>query len=90
MGRPRRRAVSCTTATPSTPKGPSPTAGLVPPTAQNLGAVEEDLRRIVQERLGDGDPTDAELTTLCERAIRNHDPCISCSAHFLDLTVDRT
>lgn len=65
-------------------------AGLVPPTAQNLGAVEEDLRRIVQERLGDGDPTDAELTTLCERAIRNHDPCISCSAHFLDLTVDRT
>ena len=22
-----------------------------------------------------------------ERAIRNHDPCISCSAHFLDLTV---
>jgi len=26
---------------------------------------------------------------LCEKAIRNHDPCISCSAHFLTLTVDR-
>ncbi|MDH6574677.1 nickel-dependent hydrogenase large subunit [Kitasatospora sp. MAP5-34] len=64
-------------------------ASLVPPTAQNQGAIEEDLRRIVQERMRDGDPTDAELTVLCERAIRNHDPCISCSAHFLDLTVER-
>lgn len=27
---------------------------------------------------------------MCERAIRNYDPCISCSTHFLDLTVDRT
>ncbi|WP_405747482.1 nickel-dependent hydrogenase large subunit [Streptomyces sp. NBC_01525] len=64
-------------------------AGLVPPTAQNQGAIEEDLRRLVQERLGAGQATDAELTALCERAIRNHDPCISCAAHFLDLTVQR-
>ncbi|MEU9044640.1 MULTISPECIES: nickel-dependent hydrogenase large subunit [unclassified Kitasatospora] len=65
-------------------------ASLVPPTAQNQGAIEEDLRRLVRERMAVGEPTDAELTALCERAIRNHDPCISCSAHFLDLTVDRT
>ena len=65
-------------------------AVLVPPTAQNQDAIEEDLRRAVQEHLRTGEPTDAELTTLCERAIRNHDPCISCSTHFLDLTVDRT
>lgn len=32
---------------------------------------------------------DAALTALCERTIRNYDPCISCSAHFLDLTVVR-
>ncbi|MFI9201601.1 Ni/Fe hydrogenase subunit alpha [Streptomyces sp. NPDC053048] len=64
-------------------------ARLVPPTSQNQGAIEEDLRRIVQDRLLHGDATDAELTRLCERAIRNHDPCISCSAHFLDLTVER-
>jgi coenzyme F420-reducing hydrogenase alpha subunit len=32
---------------------------------------------------------DSELTALCERVIRNHDPCISCSVHFLKLTVDR-
>ena len=25
----------------------------------------------------------------CEQAIRNHDPCISCATHFLELTVDR-
>ncbi|MGW7520964.1 Ni/Fe hydrogenase subunit alpha [Streptomyces sp. NPDC054796] len=62
---------------------------LVPPTAQNQGAIEEDLRRVTQRTLDAGDPTNAELTALCERAIRNHDPCISCSTHFLDLSIDR-
>ena len=32
---------------------------------------------------------DAALKALCERAIRNYDPCISCATHFLDLTVER-
>jgi coenzyme F420-reducing hydrogenase alpha subunit len=65
-------------------------ARLVPPTAQNQGAIEDDLRRTAQAALDAGTPDDRELTTLCERAIRNHDPCISCSTHFLDLTVERT
>jgi coenzyme F420-reducing hydrogenase alpha subunit len=64
-------------------------ADLVPPTAQNQAAIEEDVRRAVHERLRGGEASDAELASLCERAIRNHDPCISCSAHFLDLTVER-
>ncbi|MZE75733.1 Ni/Fe hydrogenase subunit alpha [Streptomyces xinghaiensis] len=64
-------------------------ARLVPPTAQNQGAIEADLRSVAQAALDGGDPTDEELTALCERAIRNHDPCISCATHFLDLTVDR-
>jgi coenzyme F420-reducing hydrogenase alpha subunit len=64
-------------------------ASLVPPTAQNQGAIEEDLRLLATERLARGDVSDAELTDLCEKAIRNHDPCISCSAHFLDLTVEQ-
>ncbi|MEU9123259.1 nickel-dependent hydrogenase large subunit [Streptomyces sp. NPDC048506] len=65
-------------------------ADLVPPTAQNQAAIEHDLRRAVQDRLDSGSRgTDAELTALCERVIRNHDPCISCSTHFLDLTVER-
>ena len=63
---------------------------LVPPTAQNQGAIEDDLRRLAQHAIGEHDPDDDELTALCERAIRNHDPCISCSTHFLDLTVVRT
>ncbi|MGW2817379.1 Ni/Fe hydrogenase subunit alpha [Streptomyces sp. NPDC001415] len=64
-------------------------ARLVPPTAQNQGAIEADLHRLAQARLDQGAP-DEELTRECERAIRNHDPCISCSTHFLDLTVERT
>ena len=36
------------------------------------------------------DLDDAALTALCEQTIRNHDPCISCAAHFLTLTVCRT
>ncbi|TQK50030.1 coenzyme F420-reducing hydrogenase alpha subunit [Streptomyces sp. SLBN-118] len=65
-------------------------AVLVPPTAQNQAAIEEDLRRLVQDESDRGGGTDAELTALCERAIRNHDPCISCSTHFLDLTLHRS
>ncbi|MGC0405786.1 sulfhydrogenase subunit alpha [Streptomyces sp. SAI-126] len=63
---------------------------LIPPTAQNQGAIEHDLLRLAQRALAERDPGDEELTALCERAIRNHDPCISCSTHFLDLTVVRT
>ncbi|WP_438290508.1 nickel-dependent hydrogenase large subunit [Streptomyces sp. HUAS TT7] len=59
-------------------------ARLVPPTAQNQAATEADLRRIAQTAITQHIPNDAELTALCERAIRNHDPCISCSTHFLD------
>ncbi len=72
------------------PNGTLTDASLVPPTAQNQGAIEEDLRRIVQERLSTGEATDGRLADLCERAIRNYDPCISCSAHFLDLTIERS
>ncbi|HTP21808.1 MAG TPA: Ni/Fe hydrogenase subunit alpha [Solirubrobacteraceae bacterium] len=61
-------------------------ARIVPPTSQNQRAIEEDLRAVVQSSL---DLSDEELTLRCEQAIRNHDPCISCSTHFLDLTVDR-
>ncbi|MFJ5837669.1 Ni/Fe hydrogenase subunit alpha [Streptomyces shenzhenensis] len=66
-------------------------ARIIPPTAQNQTAIEEDVRRAVQSRLDAPGPAadDDELTHLCERAVRNHDPCISCAAHFLDVTVER-
>jgi coenzyme F420-reducing hydrogenase alpha subunit len=63
------------------------TARIVPPTSQNQAAIEADLRDFVQANL---DLDDAELTRRCEQAIRNYDPCISCAAHFLDLTVERS
>jgi coenzyme F420-reducing hydrogenase alpha subunit len=61
-------------------------AVIVPPTAQNQAAIEDDLTRVVVAGV---DLDDAELTSMCERAIRNHDPCISCATHFLTLTVER-
>jgi coenzyme F420-reducing hydrogenase alpha subunit len=61
-------------------------ARIVPPTSQNQRAIEEDLRAVVERHL---DLADEQLTLRCEQAIRNHDPCISCSTHFLDLTIDR-
>jgi sulfhydrogenase subunit alpha len=61
-------------------------ARIVPPTSQNQRAIEDDLRRFVQARL---DFDDTSLTSACEQAIRNYDPCISCSTHFLDLRIDR-
>jgi coenzyme F420-reducing hydrogenase alpha subunit len=61
-------------------------ARIVPPTSQNQRWIEEDLRAVV-ERFAD--LPDDELTLRCEHAIRNHDPCISCATHFLELTVDR-
>jgi len=31
----------------------------------------------------------AKLTWQCEQAVRNYDPCISCSTHFLRMNVNR-
>jgi coenzyme F420-reducing hydrogenase alpha subunit len=61
-------------------------AKIVPPTSQNQGAIEDDLRDVVG-RYADRD--DDELRALCEQTIRNYDPCISCATHFLDLQVER-
>ena len=62
-------------------------AKIVPPTSQNQLAIEEDLRAVVARH---SDLPDLELRNVCEQAIRNHDPCISCATHFLELTVKRS
>ncbi len=59
---------------------------IVPPTSQNQGAIEADLTEVVVAGAG---LDDAALTAMCERAIRNYDPCISCATHFLTVTVER-
>jgi sulfhydrogenase subunit alpha len=69
------------------PDGLVTAARIIPPTSQNQAAIEDDLHRFVASRL---DLADEQLQWECEQAIRNYDPCISCSTHFLDLTVIRT
>jgi sulfhydrogenase subunit alpha len=61
-------------------------ARIVPPTSQNQARVEQDLLAFVEPRV---DLDDERLQWECEQAIRNYDPCISCSAHFLRLDVER-
>lgn len=63
-------------------KGLIENAKIVPPTSQNQKSIEEDLTDFT--RLNSHMP-DQELVWKCEQAIRNYDPCISCSAHFLKL-----
>lgn len=64
---------------------------IIPPTSQNQPTIEHDLWHVAEHMLATGGDamTDDELQHRCEVAIRNHDPCISCATHFLDLTVDR-
>jgi coenzyme F420-reducing hydrogenase alpha subunit len=61
-------------------------ARIVPPTSQNQLSIEEDLREVATRAL---DLSDDALRDRCEQAIRNYDPCISCSCHFLKLAVHR-
>ncbi len=62
-------------------------AWIVPPTSQNQRSIEEDLREFVAANVA---LPDDELRDRCEQTIRNYDPCISCSTHFLELSVERT
>lgn len=61
-------------------------AKIVPPTSQNQGQIEADLRAYVPQVLS---LDDAQATARCEHLIRNYDPCISCATHFLRLHVER-
>lgn len=60
-------------------------ARIVPPTSQNQARIEEDLHFSLEEfglerNIG-------ELRARSEMIIRNYDPCISCSTHFLDFRI---
>jgi coenzyme F420-reducing hydrogenase alpha subunit len=63
-------------------KGLIENAKIVAPTSQNQKTIEEDLFDFVSQNMS---MNDEELTWKCEQAIRNYDPCISCSTHFLKL-----
>ncbi|MBI2212616.1 MAG: Ni/Fe hydrogenase subunit alpha [Acidobacteria bacterium] len=61
-------------------------AKIVPPTAQNLSTIEDDLRRFAESHL---ELSQNDMAMRCEQTIRNYDPCISCATHFLRLEVER-
>ena len=61
-------------------------AVIVPPTSQNQGQVEADLRNMLP---GVVDLDDEIVRHRCEHLIRNYDPCISCATHFLKLEIQR-
>ncbi|MDX1565734.1 MAG: nickel-dependent hydrogenase large subunit, partial [Phycisphaeraceae bacterium] len=55
-------------------------ARIIPPTSQNQWTIEQDLRLAAEAAM---ELDDQQATLECERVIRNYDPCISCSVHFL-------
>jgi coenzyme F420-reducing hydrogenase alpha subunit len=61
-------------------------ARIVPPTSQNQKAMEADLFSMAETLAELPLP---EATWRAEQAVRNYDPCISCSTHFLDCRIER-
>lgn len=68
-------------------KGTVVGAKIVPPTSQNQLQIESDLRAYLPRLL---DEPDERVAAECEKLIRNYDPCISCSTHFLRVKMERT
>lgn len=57
-------------------------ARIIPPTSQNQGQIETDLRAYATRQLATLTTRD-DVAVDCERLVRCYDPCISCSTHFL-------
>jgi len=62
------------------PTGAIESARIIPPTAQNQMTIEEDLWKMAEQVKS---LSDDQACHRCEHLIRNYDPCISCSVHFL-------
>jgi coenzyme F420-reducing hydrogenase alpha subunit len=57
-------------------------ANCIIPTGQNLNNIEQDMKMMIPQILN---KSDEEITLLMEMLVRAYDPCISCSAHFLNV-----
>ncbi len=57
-------------------------ANCIIPTGQNVNNIQYDMRKLIPEII---DKTEEEITLLLEMLVRAYDPCISCSAHLLDV-----
>jgi sulfhydrogenase subunit alpha len=58
-------------------------ANCIIPTAQNINNIEHDMRKLVPEILH---KTEKDITLALEMLVRAYDPCISCSAHLLNVS----
>jgi len=63
-------------------KGIITNANLVIPTNQNHASIEDDMRVLVPKIL---DKSQEDITHMLEMLVRAYDPCISCSAHMLNV-----
>ena len=61
-------------------------ADCVIPTTQNVSNINEDFKAFVPSMLG---KPEKEISLLLQMLVRAYDPCISCSAHLLDVRIDR-
>jgi sulfhydrogenase subunit alpha len=57
-------------------------ANLVIPTAQNLINMQKDVRKMVKDRIDQGEKV---IKKEAEKIIRAYDPCMSCASHFLKI-----
>ncbi|MFA5928803.1 MAG: Ni/Fe hydrogenase subunit alpha [Candidatus Margulisiibacteriota bacterium] len=57
-------------------------ANCIIPTSQNVNNIEHDMRKLIPEII---DKNEEEITLALEMLVRAYDPCISCSAHFLNV-----
>jgi coenzyme F420-reducing hydrogenase alpha subunit len=64
----------------TTSDGSIAAARIIPPTSQNQMTIEQDLWKLAEQV---ADLNDEQASLRCEHLIRNYDPCISCSVHFL-------
>jgi coenzyme F420-reducing hydrogenase alpha subunit len=55
---------------------------VIVPTGQNQFNIEQDVGRLIEEKLASGTPRE-RLGFEMEKLIRAYDPCMSCAAHFL-------
>ncbi|OHD57608.1 MAG: hydrogenase/sulfur reductase subunit alpha [Spirochaetes bacterium GWF1_51_8] len=63
-------------------KGLIVNANCIIPTGQNCNNIERDMQKLVPEIM---EKKEEEITLALEMLVRAYDPCISCSAHFLDV-----
>ncbi len=58
------------------------TANCIIPTGQNLANIDDDMKKLVPEIIGE---SKEDITLKLEMLVRAYDPCISCSVHMLNV-----